>query len=368
MRTIRQVFDLKKTTGDVGIEIEVEGRNLPEVLGRYWRKEEDGSLRGHESAEYVLKNPLTLRQMHNALNYLSDEYEDHGTIVDDTVRAGVHVHVNVQELTLIETFNVIVAYIILEEVLVKFCGTHREGNLFCLRCIDAEYLPLALAQIIKDRSWQHLGTDQLRYASLNVKALPQYGSLEFRAMRSTRDLDLIGQWATILHTLRDVAKKYRDPQDIIYSMSGDGMENFLRSCLGEYAPIFMAFDDYEGMMKRGVRQAQEVAFSIDWNCLREEEAKRAEGYAPNRYFKMPEPGMVKPAPIPFDWGIPKPDDEEVADEWVPRAPKFDPDDEYNKMIKRGEEAARKAAMFVNRGKKKGDIPAGVNGVNKKGPF
>ena len=50
MNNVFKVFGLpirKKCAGDVGVEIEVEGVNLP-YPGKYWRREADGSLRGPE--------------------------------------------------------------------------------------------------------------------------------------------------------------------------------------------------------------------------------------------------------------------------------------------------------------------------------
>lgn len=49
----------KPQEGSYGIEIEVEGVNLPAVANNVWTTTHDGSLRG-ESAEYVLKKPLDI--------------------------------------------------------------------------------------------------------------------------------------------------------------------------------------------------------------------------------------------------------------------------------------------------------------------
>lgn len=255
---VRQAY---ATKGDVGIEIEVEGHRLPQMR-KYWCNEMDGSLRG-ESREYVMEKPMSLAEAKAALDELDKAYRDHNTVVHDSVRAGVHVHVNVQALNITQLYNYMTLYLILEEILVKWCGPAREGNLFCLRAGDAEYLMYALREAIENRDFQQLVTDQLRYASMNVKALGTYGSLEFRAMRGTRDLNLIYKWAEVLVHLREEAKKFTDPTDIINGFSEGEIGYFLERVLGEHADTFKC-EGYERMLKEGMRRAQDLAFCVNW--------------------------------------------------------------------------------------------------------
>lgn len=270
MKTVMQWFRLAKkykTAGDVGIEIEVEGRNLP-FVEKFWRNEQDGSLRGEESREYVLAEPLSLKDARLALAYLDAQYKANDTVVDDSVRAGVHVHVNVQDLNMIELYNFMTLYLILEEVLVKWCGPHREGNLFCLRAGDADFLIGQLQNVAESRNFHELHSDQLRYSSMNVKALGTYGSLEFRAMRGTRDLGLIHQWATVLVGLREVAKGFESPEKIIEGFSEGEAKGFLIKALGEHHKAFQC-EGYERMLCDGMRRAQDVAYCVDWNDYHE---------------------------------------------------------------------------------------------------
>lgn len=270
MKTVMQWFKLPikyKTNGDVGIEIEVEGENLP-YCEAFWNNEEDGSLRGKESREYVLKKPLSLQGAREALNYLGAMYEANETKVDDSVRAGVHVHINVQQLNMVELYNFITLYLILEEPFVKFCGPTREGNLFCLRSIDAGFLLSQLQISAESKHFTNLVDDSLRYSSINVKALGTYGSLEFRAMRGTRDLDLIHKWAEVLLNLREVSKTYENPQKIIEEFSDGRAPGFLEKILGGNAHLFK-FEKYEEAMYRGVRNAQDIAYCVGWSDYHE---------------------------------------------------------------------------------------------------
>jgi len=274
MKTVMQWFNLPrkyKTDGDVGIEIEVEGERLPK-LDKYWKNEHDGSLRGPENIEYVLERPMSLKDARIALKYLSVQYNKNDSNVHDTVRAGVHVHINVQDLNIVELYNFMTLYLILEEVLVKRGGQYREGNLFCLRACDADYLLSCIQNAAETKNFRSLVTDQLRYASMNVKALGTYGSLEFRAMRGTRDLDLIYNWAEVLLGLREEAKKYDSPERIIEGFSEGEAEQFLRTALGAHAESYMC-GGFERMLCDGMRRAQDVAYCVDWTNYLEVEKK-----------------------------------------------------------------------------------------------
>lgn len=58
---------------------------------------------------------------------------------------------------------------------------------------------------------------------MNVFSLFKYGSIEFRAMRGTGDLDAIYEWVEILY-VKNGAKQFKTPYDVILSMSEHGRE------------------------------------------------------------------------------------------------------------------------------------------------
>ena len=266
--TICDIMRTPPRRGDVGIEIEVEGYNLPRMLDNFWRVEEDGSLRG-ESAEYVLHKPASLEEAQEALLYLEQQYKANKTRVKGSPRCGVHVHINCQKLSVVELYNFMTLYLIFEELLVKWCGPDREGNLFCLRAQDAEYLTYALTRAALDKEFRRwFGTDDLRYASMNVKALATYGSLEFRAMRGTRDMSTIYKWTEMLFNLRQVAKEFDNPQEIVMAMSMDGAEMLLnRVFQPKHRKVVSNVEGWEESVMRGVRRIQDIAFLPDWEEL-----------------------------------------------------------------------------------------------------
>src|SRR6478735_4455003 len=261
MAVIRDLLKLKKETGELGIEIEVEGDSIPRDPLKYWKREEDGSLRG-ESGEFVLRKPLPYDEMLVALQELEEAYVKWGTKVSNSIRAGVHVHVNVQELTLNQLMNFITTYVILENVLVKWCGKSREGNLFCLRCKDAEAWLQALESALERHDLKSLLQDNIRYASVNLKALCQYGSLEFRAMRGTRKLEDIATWAKTLKGIKDFSMAYNTPVEVMQDCLAN-VDEFVKKALGDSYKEF-TYKDYLSDVECSIRYANDLAHFSDW--------------------------------------------------------------------------------------------------------
>lgn len=286
MKTIQQIIGTRIVDGDIGLEIEVEGRDLPPMQdNKYWRTEEDGSLRG-ESIEYVFKRPLAIKKVREALKSLSDAYERYESEVGESFRAGTHVHVNCQSLNVVELFNFITLYIIFENLLIKGCGKNRMGNLFCLSTSDAEYilsgLRTALKNTNKTKNIGHLiqffkQGEEIRYSSINLNALVKYGSLEFRSMKSTPNMDEIFNWVEVLHAIKVSALKFENPVQIMTEFSSSGVDKFMSNCLGIFAKKYSNLsNDYRADVLCGVRNAQEIAFAIDWAVIKDITGEKVE--------------------------------------------------------------------------------------------
>ena len=258
-------WNIHPTDADIGIEIEVEGHNLPQKrnLDGMWRVDTDGSLRG-ESYEYVTP-PIKFDNLGKYLKKLQSAYDACHSEVYESIRTGVHVHLNVQQLTMRQFYNVVTLYFILEDLLVNWCGPSRVGNHFCLRSRDAEFVVFKLVASLKN--FGALDTDVIRYSSLNLYSLFKYGTIEFRAMRGTANLDAIQLWTEVLYSLRNAALKYRDPVDIIMSMSGDGEEALLRNALPDHFHLFTDVPEYRTLIREGARRMQLLAHATDWSKL-----------------------------------------------------------------------------------------------------
>jgi hypothetical protein len=263
--TIKNLIGCREQSGDVGVEIELEADNIPhgDFMPEMWKKEVDASLRG-ESAEFVLRRPVKLSQLDEAFQSLQNTFDQAGTSPRPTYRAGIHVHVNVQDLTPTQLVTFICSYFMLEEVLLRFCDKSRLGNHFCLRMSDASYSLDKLVEFIETENIRHLDNEDLRYASLNVTSLFKYGSIEFRALESTLDYERIKTWAGVLVHLRDYAMTLRSPVDLLANASALGFEHYAPIILGRWYRHFQPWAT-DANIKKGVRNIQYAIYSRDWD-------------------------------------------------------------------------------------------------------
>lgn len=202
------------STGDIGLEIEVEGslKAIADVHAqpKYWTSKQEGSLRG--GVEYVLYSPVPMRRLPDALDEIGKVFEKCPKIVR-SIRCSTHMHVNVSDLTIQQIYNVIGYYYLIEDILVNTQGPIRKGNLFCLRMSDAEFLAEALidsAQMINDPSrgfcLTRFDAHNFKYGALNLAAPTKFGSLEFRFLRPMTDKADLGFWSGVFYTLVHEAK------------------------------------------------------------------------------------------------------------------------------------------------------------------
>ena len=236
--TILQILNLRKTAGDVGIEVECEGHGMFFVDSPFWKSEDDGSLRGmfpEERCEYILKKPIPAKNVKAVLSDLSKALAANGAVLDFSYRTSVHVHVNVQELNIDQVMNIAYTYLLLEEPLANFCGKQRKGCQFALRLVDAEGLLDYLGNVFEfgDVAIRNIPKDTIRYSAINFEAIQKYGSIEFRGMRGNLDVELLSQWVDILMNIREFAKKYDNPLALFKVFRSVGAKGFLAMAIGE---------------------------------------------------------------------------------------------------------------------------------------
>ena len=269
MKTLGETIGVKKVSGDVGIEIELVGVNLPnyevlEDIDPLWRRDEDGSLRGPETGEYVLRRPVPIKEVEQKLSNLQKAFDKCKTTILPSVTAGTHVHVNVQSFTSKQLITFICAYLILEELIVDWCSPERRGNHFCLRAKDAEYLPLLISDAVSNNNYGFFDTEAIRYSSINLMSLFKYGSVEFRSLEGTSDFNKINTWANLLHTLKVNSLNFSSPVDLFNKVSAQDFSFFVQSLLGEYSALIKV-GDWKKKVREGILISQDIAFARDWN-------------------------------------------------------------------------------------------------------
>jgi hypothetical protein len=236
-----------------GVEVEVEGpAPFPEMVAgvdpdnAWWNSKPDGSLRGH-SMEYVSGVfPDALKAKKEVVRL----YDKIGT-VNDSMRAGVHIHYNVQSWTVQELFTFLSLYYLFEDTLFVFLGEERKGNLFCLDAKEAGYIPHGLYQCLQSETFEAMlfNNQDMRYSALNLYSVKKFGSIEFRALRTPVTAAPILTWIDIIECLVQGAKRFNNPQEVIDSFSAIGFETVANTVFGAYAPKITKQPNFEDKIR-----------------------------------------------------------------------------------------------------------------------
>lgn len=309
------LLDRRPVTGDVGLEIECEGYNLPKHDGWYierdvnkkvipngpikvrfpkqWRYTADHSLRGEDNAEYVLKDPIKFDEVSAALDDLWGMFRSSHTRLDESNRTSVHVHVNVQNFHMNRLTSFMAMYYVVEDILTKWCGEHRVGNLFCLSAKDAPGIIEQVKDFIVTDGKIH-PQDNLHYAGLSFYAVKKFGSLEFRTLRGVTSPGVINDWVKIIRRMYDTSAKYPDPRELVHMFSGVGPLQWFETILGHEVLSILRrdipdlSDEYiREKMYENIRIAQDLCFCRDWDEFETLEIKADPfGRSPSKILRM----------------------------------------------------------------------------------
>jgi hypothetical protein len=248
----------------VGVEVEVEDApitNVPGKLRNYMVMENDGSLR-NDGREFKFRGPLAGSDVVLALSLLQDLLSSTNATCND--RTGLHVHVDVRDLTPQQLVSFVILYLIFEDVLFEICGKDRETNIFCSSVSSCEGAIEQLVDIVsEDRlkdGYAFVGQDQAKYTSVNIQNIPRLGTVEFRGHKGTYDTSEILLWINLLLSMKCFARSFEGtPNDIVLGVSEHGATEFTRMVFGEYSPVLEKFNLLDGLFN-GVRLAQDVLY------------------------------------------------------------------------------------------------------------
>jgi hypothetical protein len=265
---LSNVIGFTKQTGEIGLEIECEGRNLFYTPFTWWTTHDDHSLRAvddHKPVEYVLKVPVSEADLHKALMYLARKLKDSQSEISESTRTSVHVHVNCQDMTIRELYCYICLYLIFEELLVDFSGPNRAGNLFCLRAKDSEFFIQMLESVLKNSNFKQWKEDY-RYTACNVNSILKFGSLEFRSMRGCVDIEAIETWVSLLLCIKKASNKYESPIEIFEDFTSLGpLPFFKKTFKNNLAELYENVPRLSHKLWDGARLMRDVAYACKWD-------------------------------------------------------------------------------------------------------
>ncbi len=258
--TIATLYGQKVRAGDVGLEIEVEGEELPAEIGGAWLVKNEGSLRN--GYEYYTRQPLKVDDtLSTHICKLTDNLK--GKKVDMSNRTSVHVHVNVQQMTPVQVWTAVICYWMLEGPLTRLCGEkNRVGNLFCLGVEHAEgILGLCIKDLRKKTPFSAFGLEVAKYGGQNLSAVQRFGSLEYRSMRGTVDPVVIERWCRALYHIVEASKTFANPAKAVDFYLDSEKDQLLNVLLpADIRKDVESKNGYKDMIRNNILAIAEVAY------------------------------------------------------------------------------------------------------------
>lgn len=270
MLKLNQIFKNADVKGEVGIEVEQEfSKHIDPLHNDTWTTHQDGSLR-NAGYEFVTRNPVYRGDVHAVLKSLSDflkpldKFNDH-----ESPRTSIHIHINTLDLTPMQVWNQIVAYWLLDSCLVELCGIYRVTNLFCLRLRDATgLLDIARDELsAKTPLYRAFNQERIRYASQNLNALSKFNSLEYRAKGGKFDVDSTKNWIEALLAIKDKAKEFANPTELLSYYFQVGPKQFAKDFLTYHYYNLVVFNvpKYKDKMDYNANMLIDLVGRTDWD-------------------------------------------------------------------------------------------------------
>lgn len=217
------------STTKIGVEVEMENvTNPPRISG--WRAERDGSLR-NRGIEYVFDGPIGGSSACTRLKNL-----DKFLPTDKTFgpRTSVHIHVDVRDLTWKQTCDMVILYAMAEPYLFEICGKSRDESIYSLAIYRGQKQIENLITILERGPLRVNENYCTKYSAINLLALRDFGSLEFRGHHGSSDPDVLVNWINHLLKIKMyVQDTSRCPSDLPIIMRDKGVTQLLLELFGE---------------------------------------------------------------------------------------------------------------------------------------
>lgn len=228
-------FALRRRKGDVGVELEIEGRRLYGAGIGNWAAKPDGSLRG--GMEYV-SSVLLRKNVGQNFTELLNGLKAQGSELLPTYRCSTHIHENYLDETLHCVVGTYVCWALIEPVVFRVLPTGRDGSLFCVSSYDSGDVPAFIERFCDDLGtggWRPRG----KYSSLNVSRLgpsdhPALGTLEYRVFPPTLNPETLQEWCNWTGNIKEFVRNHKDETylEMVRGAEAAPME-FIQTILGK---------------------------------------------------------------------------------------------------------------------------------------
>jgi len=245
----------------IGVEVEVEGAAQTTTTSPLWNSKRDGSLRDG-GKEFVFSRPLFNSEIKEALDNLQEAFNKYPPTISE--RCSVHVHINVSDISTVELHRLLMLYLIFERTLVRY-HKDREDNIFAVPFYKAPMYLSAIDALYKEDfdGIHNIFRTMNKYQALNLLTVREFGSIEFRHMGGTANMEDIYEWVKIILYLKRYALENDfDPIDLLHGVSGRGPENFLDEVFEGMADK-LRYQGVEADIMKGIRLAQLSTIKAD---------------------------------------------------------------------------------------------------------
>lgn len=222
----------------LGLEVEAEqvaDKYNPNDIPGSWNVTDDGSLKEY-GMEFVSR-PIRFKYIEMELRRLF------GAIPKAVFspRTSIHVHMNSRDFTNDELLKFLILYLIFERNLYSFAG-NRWLNNFCIPLHSNSHLVRDILSLcVTDKLLNSL--PWCKYHGLNLLPLVgeegssnRYGTIEFRQMIGTNNIEYIIDWCNLIVCLKLAAKKFSSKELLQILMENQcTSQQFINSVFGEWS-------------------------------------------------------------------------------------------------------------------------------------
>jgi hypothetical protein len=213
-----------------GLECEIESvRNGGNSIG-YFNCIKDGSLRNN-GWEYVSVQPRTRQELVDDFTQLHKYLVFYPDFDPYSIRTSTHVHINCSCLPLEHVRNIVLLYALFEEFFFAMVKPVRRDNIHCVPLTET-YLPKIYSGNLEQfhEQWH-------KYTALNLKRLTDLGTLEFRHLHGTGDVEEVDTWLRVLENIWKLGQEVQINQESLQSQAT--IEDWFTKIFG-HVPHIMA--------------------------------------------------------------------------------------------------------------------------------
>lgn len=189
-----------------GVECEIESVRSQHDFPHF-HATQDGSLRNN-GIEFI-SVPLPKVELLTSFNNLHASIEFYERDIAFSPRTSTHVHINCRSLSTEQVKTLVLLYALYEEFFFAMTSPDRRTNIHCVPLTET-YLPVHY-----HRSINHLVQRWHKYTALNILPLAKLGTVEFRHLQGTGDINLFSEWVNTLETLWKMCQRYVITDDFL---------------------------------------------------------------------------------------------------------------------------------------------------------